>query len=168
MQRITPARWVLLAILSTLWITACAGAPPQTADATAAKFLHTVYASYRPDGHPISPTDSRANLIYSHALLELMASDRRAVQGEAGILDADPICACQDYDIRSVQITAAVTSQGRVRATATFSNLGAHTTIGFDLISAGSGWRIADIHEPNIPSLRTALKAEIAAATASQ
>lgn len=168
MQRTRPAQWAALAILSTLWITACASTARRTAGMTAAQFLHTVYQRYQPGGHPISPTDSRADLIYSHALLELMANDRRAVQGEAGVVDADPICACQGYGIRTVQITVQTRPQGRVWATAAFSNLGKHTTIGFDLIPAGSSWRIADIRESNVPSLRAALKAEIAATTVSR
>lgn len=131
---------------------------------TARQFLQTVYARYTAHGHPIDIGSEEAENIYAPALLALLREDRRTLAGEAGVLDADPICACQDYDIRSVKVDVKPMDAHRFSATARFHNLGVPQTIRFDLLRTASGWRIADIHEPNIDSLQSSLEDEIKSA----
>lgn len=124
-------------------------------------FLHTVYARYTTDGSPPDLDDARAASIYDDSLLALMRADRRALQGEAGVLDADPLCACQDHDIHAVKLVVRPGSAARTSATVSFENLDSPRSIHLDLVQGPQGWRIADVHGDNMPSLRAALLDEI-------
>lgn len=139
--------------------------PSRAQDARSAEpFLRQVYAQYKAGGTPIDPTGPDARTIYDPALLALILTDRKAVNGEAGVLDADPICACQDYDIKTIKLSVRSKGAGRAEATASFHNLGQATVVRFDLSSVGGNWRIADIHQKGLGSLRKALADEIASA----
>ena len=124
-------------------------------------FLHTVYARYTVDGSPPDLGDARAATIYDDSLLALMRADRRALQGEAGVLDADPLCACQDHDIRALNVVVQSGSGARRSATVSFENLGSTQSIRLDLVRDRQGWRITDVHGDNMPSLRASLREEI-------
>lgn len=140
------------------------GASPPLSVSTAQgveHFLHTVYARYIVDGSPPDLDDARAATIYDDSLLALMRADRRALQGEAGVLDADPLCACQDHDIRALNVVVQPGSATRRSATVSFENLGSKHRIQLDLVQRRQGWRITDIHGDNMPSLRAALRDEI-------
>lgn len=125
------------------------------------RFLHTVYARYAADGSPPDLDDPRAATIYDDSLLALMRADRRALQGEAGVLGADPLCACQDHDIHAVKLVVRPRRAVRTSATVSFENLGSPRTIHLDLVQGPQGWRIADVHGDNMPSLRASLLDEI-------
>lgn len=143
---------------------ACA-MPDTRADASGAdSFLHAVYARYVATGSPLDIDDARAATIYESSLLALMRADRRALQGEAGVLDADPLCACQDHDIRAVKWVLKPADAGRWSAIVSFDNLGSTQSVRLSLLRSPQGWRIADVHGENIPSLRASLQDEIHAA----
>jgi hypothetical protein len=124
-------------------------------------FLHAVYARYAVDGAPLDIDDATAATIYQASLLALMREDRRALQGEAGVLDADPLCACQDHDIHSVKWVLEPASTGRWSARVSFENLGSRQHVVLSLLRAPQGWRIADVQSENTPSLRASLQDEI-------
>ena len=84
------------------------------------------------------------------------------------MIEADPICGCQDFDIRSVTLSIQPDGAGRAKATASFKNLGDAKQISFDLATIGGQWRIDDIHDKDMPSLRKALQDEIAEVKAEQ
>jgi hypothetical protein len=128
-------------------------------------FLRSVYAPYRADGKPIDLTGPQAEKILDPSLVALLREDQAAVQGEVGVLDGDPICACQDFDIRSIQASVRPDGDGKATAIVRFKNFGRAkvTEVRFDLVAIKGAWRIFDIHEKEIPSLREALEEEIAA-----
>lgn len=125
------------------------------------RFLHTVYAHYAADGSPPDLDDAHAATIYADSLLALMRADRRALQGDAGVLDADPLCACQDHDIHAVKVVVQPGSAALRSATVSFENLGSTQSIELDLVQGRQGWRITDVHGDNMPSLRASLLDEI-------
>jgi hypothetical protein len=131
---------------------------------SAEQFLRGIYDRYKAKGTPIDSSGAEAATLYDAPLLALIKADQKAVDGEAGVLDADPICACQDHDVRSVKIAVRPLGKARAEATATFENLGKTTRVQFALTAVDGAWRIADIHEKGIGSLTKALKDEIAAA----
>lgn len=131
---------------------------------TVEPFLHGIYDRYKASGAPVDISGPEAAELYDPDLLALIRADQKAVNGEAGVLDADPICACQDHDIRAVKLSIRSVGVAHVEATATFKNLGTATVIRFDLVAVDAGWRIADIHEKGVGSLKKALADEIAAA----
>jgi hypothetical protein len=130
---------------------------------SAEAFLRAIYAAYTPKGKPVDLTGPHAETILAPSLAALMRTDQALADGEVGAIDSDPICACQDFDIRSVTVAAAADGPDKTRATASFRNFGKPTRVEFDLVAAGSGWRIYDIHEEDIPSLRKLLEDDIAA-----
>ena len=153
-----------LLLVSGLFI-GCATAHAQDG-LSAEAFLRSVYGRYKSGGKPIAPTDADAASIYAPALVKLFLADEKAVNGEVGVLEADPICACQDFDIRSVRISSHQSAPGRADATARFNNLGTATVVRFELVAVDGNWRIADIDEEGVGLLSKALKDEIAAIAA--
>ena len=143
---------------------ACAGSGTGSDAQGIDSFLHAVYARYTADGAPPDIDDAQAATIYESSLLALMHEDRRVLQGEAGVLDADPLCACQDHDVRALKWVLESAGADRWSAHVSFNNLGSAQHVVLSLVRSGPGWRIADIRSDNIPSLRASLQDEIRAA----
>ena len=136
----------------------------QAQDIKAAEsFLKGIYATYKAKGAGVDLTGPKAEKIVTPDLATLFRLDQQALEGDEGVIEADPICGCQDFDIRAVTLSIQPDGAGRAKATASFKNLGAATQIGFDLATIGGLWRIDDIHQKEMPSLRKALQDEIAA-----
>ncbi|WEN16128.1 DUF3828 domain-containing protein [Rhodanobacter sp. AS-Z3] len=129
-------------------------------------FLHTVYSRYSASGIPLDIDDVRAATIYEASLLALMRQDRQSLKGEAGVLDADPLCACQDHAVSAVNWVLQPAAGGGWSARVSLQNLGQAQHLELSLVHSGPGWRIADIQTENIPSLRASLQDEIQAAAA--
>src|SRR5262245_38727285 len=106
----------LMTVAGLLACAAFAGpAGAQTSDtAGAEKFLRGVYAHYRDSNAPAP--EIKDEDIYDAPLLALMAADSEAADGEVGYLDGDPMCDCQDYDIRDVRITFAPAESDQLKA----------------------------------------------------
>ena len=158
----TPKLIVLLVLLVSIpGVSGASPLPSVSSTQDVEHFLHTVYARYTADGSPPDLDDARAATIYADSLLALMRADRRALQGEAGVLDADPLCACQDHDIRALKVAVQSGSGTRRSATVSFENLGSTQRIHLDLVHGRQGWRITDVRGDNMPSLRASLLDEI-------
>lgn len=143
---------------------ACAGAENRAGPPGADAFLHAVYARYSARGTPLDIADVRAATIYESSLLALMREDRQALGGEAGVLDADPLCACQDHAVSAVSWVLQPAEKDGWSARVSLQNLGQAQHMVLSLVRSGQGWRIADIQSENIPSLRASLQEEIRAA----
>lgn len=103
------------------------------ADAASAEaFLRGVFASYAADysGEEVSVYSARA-------LARMEAS---------GNFDADPFCACQDWDGLAVRsIRTAPGPNGSIDAAATFVNFGEAMTQTYRLVREAGEWRVDDI-----------------------
>ena len=142
-------RRVAIAIGIALLASPAAGQDPGAAKA----FVAGLYAAY---GKPPGPDylGRQAKDVFSPALLDLMRREAaHTPKGEVGALDGDPICNCQDYEIRDVSVS--VTMAGATSATAivNFRNLGQAEAIGLDLVWAKGGWRVDDVHAKEMLSL---------------
>ena len=136
----------------------------QAQDAKSAEsFLRTIYASYKATGHPLDLAGPKAETILDPSLAALMRTDQKLADGEVGAMDSDPICACQDFDIRGISVAVTPDGAGKAKAAASFKNFGKATRVELDLVASGGGWRIFDIHEEDMPSLRKLLEDDIAA-----
>lgn len=134
----------------------------QAQDLKAAEsFLRSIYATYTAKGHPVDMAGPKAETIFEPSLAALLRTDEKLADGEVGALDSDPICACQDFDIRGATVVATADGAGKAKATASFKNFGNTHKVEFDLVAAGTGWRIFDIHEQDMPSLRKLLEDDI-------
>ena len=141
----------------------------QAQDMKAAEsFLKGIYATYKAKGAGADLTGPKSEKVVTPDLATLFRLDQQALEGDEGVIEADPICGCQDFDIRSVTLSIQPDGAGRAKATASFKNLGHAKKIDFDLATIGGQWRIDDIHGEDIPSLRKALQDEIAQLKAEQ
>lgn len=160
-------KWLSMVFLLA-WVagvgSACAGSDAGGSTQSPEAFLHAVYARYTAHGTPLDIDDAAAATVYEPSLLALMREDRRVLQGEAGVLDADPLCACQDHDVRKVTWQLQAAGSAGWSARVSFENLGQAQHLVLALVRGPSGWRIADISGENIPSLRASLQDEIQAA----
>lgn len=59
--------------------------------ASAERFLQTVYSAYAFNGDPPGIEAAGSHAIASPSLVQLIRKDQRALKGEAGYLDMDPI-----------------------------------------------------------------------------
>ncbi|PXV61560.1 Protein of unknown function [Dyella jiangningensis] len=149
------AAWLCVFALST----AHAAAPLNGVD----PFIHRIYASYTLNGPGIPLSGEGAKPFLTPSLRQLVDRDQQLLHGEAGVLDADPLCACQDFDIRKLDGIAKRpdSTYGRTNVDVTFHNLGRVQTIELTLIKTGDGWRIDDIGYSGMPSIRQALTEEV-------
>ncbi len=128
------------------------------APASPVAFLESIYARYVPEGRPFNPLGIEAPRFFTPGLLALVRRDRIQARGEVGQLDGDPICACQDFGpLTGFHYTIGNQTPARTEVTAEFINQDKPTRVHFTLKPVSGGWRIDDIAEPGIPSLRRLL-----------
>jgi Protein of unknown function (DUF3828) len=151
--------------LTRLLITGCAiafllASPVWASGAqTAREFLEQAYGKYAAGGKGPDTLGKDAPELFAPELLTLIREDQRIAKGEIGLLDHDPICSCQDSDglkITAVQVTP--TGRNRAKANVAFVNGGHPVSVRLSLLRQTGRWRILDIKEPTIPSLRRYLK----------
>lgn len=142
--------------------------PAETPGTTQVRaMLQAIYKHYAPnDDETWSPTSAEARATYFDPdMVALMQEDDKLAQGEVGALDADPFCGCQDTVNLKAVVTAVQLSPTRVVATVLLtqaepqkdSNGKVTDTASktyFDLLLTPKGWRIHDIAQPGMPSMR--------------
>ena len=139
----------LAPILAGLMVIALPAAAQDAASAKA--FLTALYASYHGDGPDIF--GKQASKVFSPRLRGLIRRDRELAHGEVGALDGDPVCNCQDFEIKDVSVEATLKGPGLAQATAKFRNFGKPEVVRLDLVAGAGGWRIDNIHEDGTPDL---------------
>ncbi|WP_266159119.1 DUF3828 domain-containing protein [Dyella silvatica] len=128
-------------------------ADPVKTDASAEAFLRRVYATYQINQEP-----PLLESIATPALRDLLHQEQVALDGEMGVLDADPLCNCQDYDIKVQSIHFDHLSDTRASAVVKFTNFGkASEPVELELAKVGGVWRIDDVG-----GLQKALREELA------
>ena len=135
-----------VAALLLLTPTIAQAAPDPAAEA----FVRGLYQRYRGTGPDYLGKDAPS--VFDKPLLALFQRDRATATGEAGLMDWDPICDCQDPEgLTDVQVAV---RPGSGEATARFAFGTRAVTIEYKLVQTAAGWRIADIGSAKIPSLR--------------
>jgi hypothetical protein len=119
-------------------------------------FVQQLYAAYHGDG-PDYLGRQRAQ-VFSPRMIALLRRDARLTpKGDVGALDGDPICDCQDFDIRGVEVKVSSTGEHKATADVRFQNFQARQAVRIDLVESAGKWRIDDIHSKSIPDLATFL-----------
>lgn len=136
---------------------------PALAEESPEAFVRAIYAHYREGGSGIRTSGSQGARYYHPSLLALFKRDRDAAKGEVGALGADPICSCQDYDIRSVSPSVRPERDGVTPVTVRFRNFGGPSEVELRLVRTPAGWRIFDVATDEVPSLRTMIEAHLKA-----
>lgn len=137
----------------------------QSAD-SAKRFLQSVYGAYTFNGDPPGIEASGSHAIASPSLLQLIGKNQRALKGEAGYLDMDPVCRCQDFDVKTTRIDITVAKRRNATAVVSFTNFKAPQKVELKLVWVRGRWLIDDIKGgDDRRSLREALQAEMADVT---
>lgn len=138
-------------------------AAPSSADRAkveATDFLRTLYAQHDGKHDDFSLLGDQASHWFDPELARLIQAD--GAGGEAGTLEWDPACDCQDYGRLSAQITVLAADKVHARASVVVTE----TDPGFDadsrkpriftydLVDIDGRWYIHDVGSPLTPSLR--------------
>ena len=124
--------------------------------ASARAFVERLYRAYHGDGPDY--LGHRAKAVFTPRLIALIRRDAALAHGEVGALDGDPICDCQDFEITSVRAEIRLAGPGRAVAVVRFRNFKDPQTVTLDLVDAGHGWRIDNIHSKSTPDLADYLR----------
>jgi Protein of unknown function (DUF3828) len=165
-----PTKVTAFAALLTIQLCSVQASRDQNAQAvdSATQFVRAIYIKYGSNGGPPSLFEENAGAIFHSSLIALAREDQTAVgPGEAGVIDYDPVCNCQDADVKfehlKIQVEVATEDSSRANVTFTDEN-GLPETIVLVLRKENEQWRIYDIENHGRrgrPSLRAALEKEI-------
>ena len=149
--------------------------PAAAQDAASAKtFLESVYRHYRHGGPGIDLGGSHAGQYYHSSLLTLIHADDKANAPSVGVLDADPVCECQDFDgIWDLMIEIQMQGPNRALADVSFALTPPKGrpkdllhTLRMTLVPERGQWRIYNIVDKSDPKepfdLRKDLEKDIA------
>lgn len=140
-------------IVAGLLVSPALAATPDTHGADA--FVTNLYRDYAKPDAP-GPLDAAVSpKVFSPALLEKIHADQHHQAGNMGKLDHDPICDCQDSDgLHLLNVSVHPKSPGHALALAAF-RLGADTKhVSLNLVETHNGWRVDDVSDQNMKSLR--------------
>jgi hypothetical protein len=165
MNRIDRRRWAILGFAAGLAAAPAFAAPPLDA-ASARAFVQSVYAHYKGadalNWQPMS--EGSAPGLFEPSLVKLIATTAASgSEDEVGPLDFDPLCACQDPQGLQASVVVDKVEGETAKAVAVVRFPDAPQdqprTIRYDLVAVKGQWRIADLHEDDLPSLRALLAA---------
>jgi len=135
---------------------AAAAAPATTPAETPRFFVERVYAGYRdPDFSPLK----RPERVFAPPLVAAIREEARLSRGEVGFMDADPLCDCQDPTGMRPSVTEATQTGATARVRVALRFGGDTRRLALKLVRTPAGWRIADVSDPNEPSLLADLTA---------
>jgi hypothetical protein len=124
-------------------------------------FVQSVYARYAQGSDP-QTLDAGAPALFAADLLSLIREDERRAHGEAGFLDHDPICSCQDWTgLKVTAIHVTPNKDGHAKAAVDFTNGGQAVHVVLSLVQEDGQWRISDVREPEVPSIRRYLESAL-------
>lgn len=150
-------------VLAALCLMALAGQAAAQNMTSAERFLRILYDGYTKSRKVPDPIGKDPGRLFTPALAGLIKADRALALGELGILDINPICACQDWaGLKVTKIEVAPDGPKRAKATVSLDNAGGKMTVHYRLEAVDGQWRIADIAERSIESLRQMLANGIA------
>jgi hypothetical protein len=129
----------------------CSGAWAENTT-SAKQFLSSIFLEYQ-SKKTIDHLGKAADTIFAPQLLGLIRKDEQQANGEVGLLDGDPICDCQDYQISDVRIEIKELKTSELEADVHFKNFQQEKTLNFTMVPIEKKWKIADVRSPAMPGL---------------
>lgn len=145
----------------------CAHAKDASSAESAEQFVKSLYSRYGPSSDPPNLFESNAVQAFDPSLIALARKDAAAARPDVGVLDYDPVCNCQDTDIRfpGLKVIIQTANVHRAIAVAEFSTDNTQNKIAFTLTRHGNRWRIFNIEDLSGPGspidLRTLFRKDI-------
>ena len=122
------------------------------------QFVSNIYTNYS-DGNLLSYSPfENPDTIFSPQLLNLIKLDEKYANGEAGFLDWDPICDCQDFGNFTLKKIEIKKTDNKVIANVSFQISETSVKVVLYLIKIDNKWFIDDIKSKDNPSLYKYLK----------
>lgn len=121
-------------------------------------FVRAVYAMYGANAAGEPPPPGR-DPMYGRTFNAAVGADFRQNQGQVPFLNFDPVCGCQDGQVRLTSVTVTPTEQNKADAAVSFTVEGQAKTQVLKLEKEGQSWKIADV----IPAGETSLLERIIA-----
>lgn len=121
-------------------------------------FVRALYAMYEANAAGEPPAPGRDPL-YGRIFNAAMGEDFRQNQGQVPFLTFDPVCGCQDGQVRLTSVTVTPTERFKADAQVAFTVDGQARSQVLKLEQEGPSWRIADV----IPAGKTSLRERIIA-----
>jgi hypothetical protein len=122
------------------------------------KFISTLYSNYQNSSKVFIFNGPGADTIFSPDLLKLIRMDQSQANGEAGYLDWDPLCDCQDADgIKTIKVNIDK-RQNTICAKVTLKYSSEEINIILHLEHINGKWLIANIEEKSVKDLSKYLK----------
>jgi hypothetical protein len=117
-------------------------------------FVRSIYARFEtPDAAAPEP-----GAVYSPVLADLIRADAGAAEGEAGLVDGDPLCSCQDSEgFQDLRLEVRPTGPSTADITACFRLSETPVTVYLSLLKTPAGWRVDDVRSAEQPSLKSML-----------
>ncbi|MDR3741497.1 MAG: DUF3828 domain-containing protein [Terracidiphilus sp.] len=124
----------------------------QTPDtASVEQFFASIYRSYHRNGKGIDALSPVGAKFFDASFRALMRADAHAAgPGEVGVLDFDPLCACQDWDdVSGLSVSARAEGTSHTSAGVSFklapSGSDVSHNLEFTLVRVAGGWRIHNV-----------------------
>jgi hypothetical protein len=157
---------VLIATLSTS--SCCFPQNVNAKDAGSAKhFVDNLYAQYGRSTDPPNLFEGTASQAFTPSLIKLARTDAKAAKPDVGVLDYDPVCNCQDPDVKFPDLKITIESANADRATAVvqFTTDNTPNKLVLTLARKENDWRIFNIKDVSgrepYTDLRTMLEKDI-------
>lgn len=115
-------------------------------------FVRALYAMHEANAAGEAPPPGRDPL-YGRTFNAAVGGDFRQNQGQVPFLNHDPVCGCQDGQVRLTSVTVTPTERFKADAQVAFTVDGQARTQTLKLEQEGQSWKIADV----IPAGETSL-----------
>jgi len=152
-------RYLVMTIMACLL---CASAQAQDAKSAEA-FVRSVYALDVSNNFDMYDRD--ADAVFAPPLIALMNQDADMERADVPVwAEGDPFCDCQDNEglvLNSVAVQSAEKGAAHAVAVYSFKNYQVQKQIRLELIAVKGQWRISDISNDHMPSLRQEIKKSI-------
>lgn len=143
----------LLVLICLLFIPLCANAQD-----SAYQFVSNLYANYQNSASGDIFNKLQTDSIFTPDLLKLIRLDQEYAHGEAGYLDWDPLCDCQDPDGLHIKKIAIFQKSGITYAEINLGTTVEEIKVILQLKHLNGKWLINNIEEKSVPNLREYLE----------
>ena len=130
----------------------------QAATEGAEPFVRAVYAMYEANAAGQPPPPGR-DPMYGRTFNAAVGADFRQNRGQVPFLNFDPVCGCQDGQVRLTSVAVTPTERFKADAQVAFTVDGQARSQVLKLEQEGQSWKIADV----IPAGETSLRDRIIA-----
>ncbi|WP_293862844.1 hypothetical protein [uncultured Alsobacter sp.] len=126
-------------------------------DARVAPLVAKIYRNFDANGRGLQPLGKDAKAYFDDSLIRLFKADSKRAGGEVGTIDYNPLCSCQDFDIKNVSFVERSSDDKTIIVDVTFENSAAQDGVTLVLSKTKAGLRIFDIGDKQAPSIRKVL-----------